>query len=140
MTHPINDLQTALVAALAADAALIAAIGDDAVFDAVPKKKKAPFVVVARHDVLARNADLAPGYDHRVRLDAWYPEPDRTGLTTIVERVVAVLGESDLSNGDTRVTHRRHMRTETVIEPKSGHARASIYFQFFSEPDEQDQS
>ena len=40
--HPIVQLQGALVAALKGDAALVALIGADAIFDAAPKGRGRP--------------------------------------------------------------------------------------------------
>ncbi|MDP1729864.1 MAG: DUF3168 domain-containing protein, partial [Devosia sp.] len=71
MTHPILALQSTLIPALNADAALGALIGVDAVFDAPPKDKHPPYVVVARHDVLQRDGDAAPGHEHRLLVHIW---------------------------------------------------------------------
>lgn len=134
MTHAATLLQTNILTALAPDVQLTALIGADGTFDRAPKARQAPYVTLARHDVLARDADLAPGNDHRLQFDAWYPSPDRSGALAIAERLVSVLLAADLSSDDLAVTHARHVRTDTRIDPKSGHARASVQLQFFSEP------
>src|SRR5690606_4145975 len=61
--HPITLLQGALVTALKADAALVAIAGADGVFDAAPKGRPAPYVVVARHDLIQRDGDATPGWE-----------------------------------------------------------------------------
>src|SRR5690606_11896233 len=66
--HPIIILQSALVGALKADAALVALTGTDGVFDAAPRGRPAPYVVIARHDLIARDGDAAPGQEHRLLL------------------------------------------------------------------------
>lgn len=66
--HPISELQGALVAALKDDAALVALVGPDGVFDAAPNGRPAPYVVIARHDMIQRDTDAAPGQEHRLLL------------------------------------------------------------------------
>lgn len=131
--HAIVELQGALLAALNADAALVALIGTGAVFDAVPKGRGGAYIVVARHDVLARDGDLAPGLEHRVLLQVWHDDASRKAVLTLVERVVAVALGTQLSSVDLMVTHAEHMRTDTVIDGKTGQARAAVTLRFFSE-------
>lgn len=133
MTHAATLLQTNILIALAPDAQLTALIGSDGVFDRAPKARQAPYVTLVRHDVLVRDTDLAPGNDHRLQFDAWYPSPDRSGALAIADRLIAALLAADLGDDDLLVTHRRHVRTDTRIDPKSGHARASVQLQFYSE-------
>ena len=133
MTHPILSLQATLVAALAADAALTALIGADAVFDAPPKGRRPPYVVVARHDLAPRDGDETPGHEHRVVLHAWAAEASRKAVLAIADSVVAALTGADLDD-ELAVTHRRHERTETATDTGSGFARAAIALRFFTEP------
>ena len=132
MSHPILQLQAALVAALAADDDLLALIGEDTVFDAPPKGRKPPYVVLARHDLLPRDGDAAPGHEHRVVLHAWAAEASRRAVLAIAERVLAVAMEDGLG-GELLVTHRQHERTDTVIDQNTGFARAAIAVRFLTE-------
>ena len=86
MSHPIVALQSALVSALKADAGLTG-VG---VFDAPVRGALAPYLVVARHDLLPRDGDLAPGFEHRVALHCWAADPSRRAALALAERVVAV--------------------------------------------------
>lgn len=88
--HPIASLQAALVTALEGDGALTALIGAGGVFDAPPRSRPAPYVVIDRHDVRQRDGDLAPGQEHRVLLHCWSDQPSRQAALEIAERVVAV--------------------------------------------------
>lgn len=83
-------LQTALVAAFAADAGLTALIGADAVFDAPPQGKTPPYVVIARHDAINRDALAAPGTDHRLTLNVWAGRASRRAALEIAERLAIV--------------------------------------------------
>jgi hypothetical protein len=116
MTHPILALQVPLVAALR-DAL------DVPVFDAPPHERKPPYVTIARHDVLPRDGDDAPGHEHRVLLHAWVLEA----------RMSAVLGAA-LDGDELVVTLRRHERTDSAIDAVTGRARAALALTFFSEP------
>ena len=132
MTHPILSLQSALVAALVDDAALTVLIGANAVYDAPPKGRRPPYVTIARHDVLPRDGDLAPGHDHRVLLHAWSDAASRKAVLAIAECVLAVAMSAEL-DGELVVTHRRHERTDTAIDRKTGFARAAMALRFFTE-------
>jgi hypothetical protein len=132
MTHVILSLQAALVAALDADDDLVELIGAERVFDAPPKERRPPYVTVARHDVLPRDGDAAPGHDHRVLLHAWAAEASRKAVLAIADRVLAVAMTADL-DGELRVTHRRHERTDTAIDRETGFARAAVALRFFTE-------
>lgn len=130
MTHPILALQGPLVAALRADTELAALAP---VFDAPPKGTAAPYVTIARHDVLAHDGDETPGNEHRVTFHAWAADASRKAAVAIAERVVAVALAADL-DGELTVTLRRHDRTDTAIDAATGQARAAIAMTFFSEP------
>ena len=134
MSHPIIALQGGLVAALRADAVLTGLIGADAVFDAPPKGKSAPYVLIARHDLLPRDGDDTPGYEHRLLLHAWASGSSRKAVLAIVDRVVEVALTAELDGGGVVVTSRAHERTDTAIDLDSGRARAAIMLRVFSEP------
>lgn len=129
MSHPIVALQSALVAALKADSGLTG-VG---VFDAPAKGAVAPYLVIARHDLLPRDGDLAPGFEHRVAVHCWAADPSRKAALALAERVVAVA--DGLTAVGVRVTHRAHERTDTAIDLETGQARAAVALRFFSEPD-----
>ena len=129
--HPISLLQGSLVTALKADAALVAIVGTDGVFDAAPNGRPAPYVVIARHDVIQRDGDETPGQEHRLLLHCWGDQPSRKRALDMAERVVDV-AMAFAAIGIT-VTHREHVRTETVIDRNTGLARAAVGLRFLSE-------
>lgn len=131
--HPILIVQVRLLAAFNDDAELVGLIGTDAVFDAAPKGRQPPYVVIARHDVLARDGDEAPGLEHRLTLNLWHGAPSRRAVLEIAERVVAVAMAAALSGDGLMVTHRAHLRTDTMIDAKTGQARAVVGLRFLSE-------
>lgn len=133
MSHPILALQAPLVAALRADPQLQMLLGE-AVFDAPPIAQAPPYALIARHDIVPRDGDAAPGHEHRLLLHIFARDPSRQAVLAVVERVLAVALEAVLDGPDLLVTHRRHERTETVIDPVSGRARAAVAIRMHSEP------
>jgi hypothetical protein len=133
MTHPAIALQTALVGALRADEMLAGLLGD-AVYDAPPRSATLPYVLIARHDVVARDGDLAPGNDHRLILHLWHPDASRKAVLAIAEAVAAVVLDGPLEPDGLVVTSRTLERTDTVIDPETGAARAALTLRFFTEP------
>jgi hypothetical protein len=125
MTHPIVALQGALVAALRETPGL-------KVFDAPPGGQEPPYVVIVRHDLRPRDGDDAPGHEHRVLMHGWAAEASRKAALVLAEQVVTVALALDVA--DLAVTLRRHDRTETAIDGKTGRARAAIALTFYSEP------
>ena len=131
MTHPIVILQAALVAALRADTELAALVGA-AIFDAPPQGAEAPYVAIARHDLLPRDGDAAPGFEHRITFHVWAAEPSRRAVLAMAERVLAVVLAMEL-DGELRLTLRQHERTDTAIDLNTGRARAAVAVRVFSE-------
>lgn len=127
-------LQTALVTALQADAALTALIGAEGVFDAPPAGRDAPYVAIARHDAVNRDSLVAPGTDHRLTFHVWAGRASRAAALEIAERLTTVALAASLDGPEIAVTHRVHDRTETVVDLETGQARAAIRLRFFSEP------
>ena len=126
MTHPIVALQANLVAALR-DANL-------AVFDTPPAGQAPPYAVIARHDLLPRDGDTMPGYEHRLLLHLWAADPSRRAAVALAETVVSIALTVEFDGDDLRVTLERHDRTDTSIDTTSGRARAAVAMTFFSEP------
>lgn len=129
--HPMVILQTALIEALLADAALTVLVGANGVFDTPPKGRAAPYVVIDRHDMRTTDADLAPGQEHSLVLHCWSAQPSRKAALAMAARVVAV--GLALAPAGLTVSVARHLSTETVIDTASGQARAAVTLRFLSE-------
>lgn len=127
MTHPIIALQAPLVAALRAVPGLT-------VFDAPPKGASPPYVTIARHDILPRDGDAAPGHEHRLVLQVWAEGASRKAAVTLAETVLGVALSANLDSAGLTVTLRRHDRTDTTIDGDTGRARAAVALTFFTEP------
>jgi hypothetical protein len=131
MTHPIVQLQVALVTALEADEALVELIGEGGVFDAPPQNRPAPYVVIDRHDMRQADGDGTPGQEHRLLIHCWADRASRKAALEIAERVV--IARLGLEPEGLTVTLAEHVRTETVIDAATGQARAAVLLRFLSE-------
>ena len=127
MTHPILALQANLVPALRA-------LPGVAVFDAPPRDTRPPYVVIARHDVLPRDGDGAPGHEHRMVLHVWANGASRKAAVTLADAVQTAALAADLDSAGLKVTLRRHDRTDTAIDGATGFARAALALTFLTEP------
>jgi hypothetical protein len=128
MSHPIVALQKGLVAALQA-APELAGIS---VFDAPIKDAAPPWIAIARHDVLPRDGDLTPGFEHRLVLQCWAADPSRKAVLGLVSAALACVEALTLSDG-LRITHVAHERTDTAIDTDTGRARAALAVRIYSE-------
>lgn len=125
MSHPIVQLQSALVSALRAEI-------EPPVFDAPPRDAAPPYVTIARHDVVPRDGDGTPGYEHRVMLHVWATDASRKSVLAIAQDVIDVA--LDVTSEDMAITLRRHDRTDSAIDTSTGRARAAIALTYFTEP------
>lgn len=130
----ISDIQTALVTAWTNDSALTLLLGADAVFDAPPKGRQPPYVTILAHDAVPRDGDDTPGFEHRMTVHCWSPQPSRRAVLEIADRVERVALMGALLPAGHVLTLRRHIRTQTTIDLATGRARAAVSFRFFSEP------
>lgn len=128
MSHPIIALQKGLVAALGAAPELLG-VG---IFDAPPKGAAPPSIAIARHDLVPRDGDLTPGFEHRLVLHAWAQGASRKGALELVSAAFDCIEALTVSDG-LRITHVAHERTDTAIDADSGRARAALAVRIHSE-------
>ena len=89
---------------------------------------------MARHDLVPRDGDTAPGNDHRVLLHLWHPDSSRKAVLALADAAVAVLLGGALAPAGLTVTYRNLDRTDTAIDLATGAARAAMTLRFFTEP------
>lgn len=130
----IDDIQTALVSAWSEDGPLTLLVGAGAVFDAPPKGRQPPYVTILSHAAAPRDGDETPGFEHRMTLHCWSPQPSRRSALEIADRIERVAVTGAVVPENHVLTLRRHIRTETTIDLATGRARAAVSFRFLSEP------
>ena len=73
-------------------------------------------MVIARHDVLPRDGDVAPGHEHRVLVHRLGARAEPQAALEMAERVVAVALACATRAGDAAA----HERTDTAIDGETG--------------------
>jgi len=99
MTHPALALQKAVVAALVADGAVGALIGDR-VYDAPPRDAAFPYVTIGGTRVEDWSTGTEDGAEIRLTLEVWSRERGKRECHEILETVEAALHQAALSLED----------------------------------------
>lgn len=134
MTHPANVLQAALLSLWTADPGVTAALGTGEITELPGRAALPPYVVLVRHDVLAHDADLAPGWEHRVRAHIWGQGPNRAEVLVIADALIAATSNLVLQGPQLWLGLAQHVRTDCAIERKTGRAQAVLDWRFLTEP------
>jgi len=99
MTHPALALQQAVVAALIADAAVGALIGDR-IYDAPPRDAVFPYATVGDTRVADLSTATEAGAEHRLTLNVWSRERGKRQCYEILEAIEAALHDAPLALDD----------------------------------------
>lgn len=126
MTSPAVALTKAIVAALKADAAVMAIA--QGVHDKVPYGAALPYVAVRAIQVLDDGADCIEGYEINLGLDAWSEKPGLTEAAELAGAVTAVLHEAELALVGYRLVDLQHRSTDLGREPDGVLSRARMEF------------
>lgn len=130
-----HDLQAAIVAALKADAALVALLGDaERVLDRVPPERDFPFVAIGRTSVQDWSTDDRKGGEHLVALRCWSRATSRAEVLAIAERISAALEAVAGVQGDTRIVSFEPVSSDHGHEPADRAWRATLRFRALTEP------
>lgn len=130
-----HDLQAAIVAALKADAELVALLGDaDRVLDRVPPERDFPFVAIGRTSVQDWSTDDRAGGEHLVTLRGWSRATSRAEVLAIAERISAALAGLTGVQGDTRIVSFEPVSSDHGYEPADRAWRAVLRFRALTEP------
>lgn len=96
MTAPAAELQKAVFAALAGDAALVSALGGAKVFDHVPAGTSFPYVTFGRTSVYDWSTATESGTEQLFTLHVWSKARGKAEALTILERIGAILHDQPL--------------------------------------------
>jgi len=130
-----HDLQAAIVAALKADTALVALLGDaDRVLDRVPPERDFPFVAIGRTSIQDWSTDDRTGGEHLVSLRAWSRATSRAEVLAIAERMTAALEGLAGVQGETRIVSFEPVSSDHGYEPADRAWRAVLRFRSLTEP------
>jgi len=130
-----HDLQVAMVAALKADAELVALLGGaERILDRVPPELEFPFVAIGRTSAQDWSTDDRQGEEHLVTMRCWSRDKSRSEVLALAERVTTALSSFEGSFGDTRVVSFRIISNEHGYEPLDRAWRAVLRFRALTEP------
>ncbi|MAS08210.1 MAG: hypothetical protein CL534_26450 [Ahrensia sp.] len=130
-----HDLQAAIVAALKADAEIVAMLGDaERVLDRVPPERDFPFVAIGRTSVQDWSTDDHAGGEHLVTLRCWSRATSRAEVLAIAERMTVALAALEGVTGETRIVSFEPVTSDHGYEPADRAWRATLRFRALTEP------
>ena len=133
MSSPVLALRRAMLAALVADAALLALLGGAHVYDEAPPG--APTPRIAFGDVQSRDwsAQSSTGAEQMVAITAWSGARGTREALDIADRVVAVLDQAALTLAGHHLVDLRFVALATKREQNGRFARVDIRFRATTE-------
>jgi hypothetical protein len=133
MTHPALALQKAVVAALVADAAVGALIGDR-IYDAPPRDAQFPYLTIGGTRILDWSTGSDTGAEHRVTLDVWSRERGKRQCYQIMEAVEAALHDAALTLDDHALVNLRFESADVDRNRDGITYHAAMRFRAVTEP------
>ena len=133
-TSPALALQTGLRTALLADAALVAALGGDQVFDDVPREAPFPYITIGDIDTRDWSTQTSRGHEHIVTLQLWSRYRGRKQVQDLIAEVDRIL-----DGGDPPLQGHRLVNLSTVFwtaqrEPDGEVYRGTVRLRAVTEP------
>lgn len=134
MSSAVWDLQQAVHATLAADAAMLALLGDTRVYDDVPRGAAFPYVTLAAFTARDWATGTEPGTEITFIVHAWSRGAGHKGPHLIAEAVRGALHDQALTLADHRLVNLRHESSETRRERDGDTYRVISRFRAVLEP------
>ncbi|MGE0501455.1 MAG: DUF3168 domain-containing protein [Rhizobiaceae bacterium] len=133
MTAPAADLQKAVVAALAADAELLALLGGPKIFDHAPPNAMFPYVTFGRTSVYDWSTGTEAGAEQILSLHVWSKERGRRETLDILERCRQLLDDVSLTLDDNHLVNMRLAFSEVSREDDLAIYRGMLRFRGVTE-------
>lgn len=133
MTHPSLALQKAAVAALVADAAVGALIGDR-IYDAAPRDAQFPYLTIGETRLADWSTGTEAGSEHRLTLDVWSRQRGKRQCYEIMEAVAAVLDDTGLALDDHALINLRFDFADVGRDPDGITYHGAMRFRAVTEP------
>lgn len=130
---PVLALRVALRAALVGDAALVAMLGGQKVYDDAPNDAAPPYVLFADTQSRDWSSDLSRGAEHFFVLSVVSTHRGVAEALSIADRLVALLDEAALTLQDHRLVDLRVLAMETRREQQGRFARVDLRFRAVTE-------
>jgi hypothetical protein len=133
MSSPILALRRAMLAALAADSALVALLGGARIHDEAPPGAPFPRVVFSDAQCRDWSAQISRGAEQVVTISAWSDRRGTRQALDIADRIVAVLDEAQLTLAGHSLVDLRFVALVTRREQNGRLARADVRFRATTE-------
>jgi Protein of unknown function (DUF3168) len=133
-TSPSLALQTAVFAALTANAALTARLGGPRIHDHVPPSAPTPYVTFGQSIERDWSTGSEEGREHTLTLNVWSRSPGRRETHEIAALVRAALHNAALVLTGHRLVNLRHELTESRRDPDGETFQAILRFRATTEP------
>jgi hypothetical protein len=133
MTHPTLALQKAVVAALSADAAVDALVGDR-IYDAPPRDAAFPYVSFGEARVADWSTATDTGAEHRLIVEAWSRERGKRQCYEVIEAVETALDDAALALDDHALVNLRFEFADVRREGDGITYRGTMRFRAVTEP------
>lgn len=129
MTDPQSALSAAICSALAANAALAAIIGPNAIHDRLLTRATMPYIVLREIVSTEWGADNDGGLEHQIALDAWSSVPGHREAQTMAGLIRQSLDNARLTlTGSVTLVSLLHVKTRTRREAKTDAHVAEMLF------------
>ena len=127
-------LQQAIFAALTADAALVALLGGERVYDDVPSRAEFPYVTFAQTSERDWSTGSEEGSEHVLTLHVWSRAGGRREAHEIMGALRAALNDEALPLSGYRLINLRHEFSEARRDPDGESFHGIVRFRAVTEP------
>lgn len=135
MTNAAWALQAAMFGALAADAAVVGALGGARIYDDPPQGAEYPYLTFAQSLSRDWGAAGADGQEHTVTLHVWSRESGRKQAFAVIDAVRAVLHDATLTLSGHRLVNLQHEASDVRRDAGGDHVHGIVRFRAVTEPD-----
>lgn len=135
MSDPGFVLQKAIVAALRADAGLVALLGSPPrIYDDPPRDTAFPYVSLGPATLSDDDTATERGHVHRLHLDLWSRQGGRKEVRAILASVEAVLHDAALSLDGHRLINLRYEFADIFRDEDGETMRGTVRYRAVTEP------
>ncbi|ALN73966.1 MULTISPECIES: DUF3168 domain-containing protein [unclassified Aureimonas] len=134
MSHPSAELQTTILGALTADAALTKLLGGPKIFDRVPERASFPYLTLGRTAVIDWSTGTEDGAEHILTLHVWAKGGSKQETYEIMDKIAGRLNDASLPLETHRLVNLRLQFAEARQEPDSPAYHGILRFRAVTEP------
>jgi hypothetical protein len=130
---PVVALRQVILARLVADAALVAALGGQKIYDEAPRSIAAPYVYFAETQMRDWSAQLSRGAEQLLVLSVVSTERGLRSALDIAQKIIDLLDEAPLSPQGNSLIDLRFVVMETKRDQNGRFARVNLRFRATTE-------